>query len=173
MAEPRRALSVHTSISDPDSVLSPIRINSPTVNTSTPPERLSRHQQIETLISPVSHHWSRQAGQDTQPPLEEVCQLKKRIAELELLNGRMVSRLDELERRPSSPPSASPPLVPHQEDLCNDGPEELDCSATESDNEISINTTSFIDHHLPSDNQLDEEYDDDEDEEEDMIDETC
>ncbi|KAA1076054.1 hypothetical protein PGT21_033327 [Puccinia graminis f. sp. tritici] len=176
--ESRRALSVHSSISDPDSVLSPIRIASPTVHNNssfTPPERLPRHQLLETPISPVSHHWPREAAghDDSQAPLEEVCQLKKRIAELELLNGRMVSRLDQLERRPTStpPPAVSPSPIPLQA-LENNRPEELDCSATDSDNEISINTTSFVDHCQSADTHL-EEFDEEEDEEEeDMIDET-
>ncbi|WAQ82839.1 hypothetical protein PtA15_3A203 [Puccinia triticina] len=186
-AEPRRALSVHSSVSDPDSVLSPIRISSPSVYDSSPSDQQTRQRQTEPPITPpvflgypasfhrrasgpsrpltgqptiefadaLHPHSSNEACHDNAP-VEELCQLKKRIAELELINGRMVNRLGELERRPNSSPAGPYNLLSRDQD---DEKEENHSSIVGSDNEVSLHITG----QDPSENHHEED-------EEDMID---
>ncbi|PLW40410.1 hypothetical protein PCANC_08864 [Puccinia coronata f. sp. avenae] len=161
--EPRRALSVHSSVSDSDSVLSPIQLATP--YTSSPPDPLSRPRYpitppiLAALPTPLDFHHRRasQPAPHRQPleathaisprespvPLEEVCQLKQRIAELEIINGRMVSRLGQLERRSNTPPVPPPSHPLHHRDQQQDlrTSPHLQVSASHDEEEDMIDTS--------------------------------
>ncbi|KAI7956675.1 hypothetical protein MJO28_003770 [Puccinia striiformis f. sp. tritici] len=145
-----RPLSVHSSVSDSDSVLSPIGLSSPVAYTSSPPDHRQpvRQRQTEPPITPPVHEgysgpidfhrrhsgptrgqltvqpvhslspkWSTGTGNAEQVPVEEVCQLKKRIAELEL----MVKRFGEVDGQPKTPLPSEHPDRRHPHQFEDDG----------------------------------------------------
>ncbi|KNZ61281.1 uncharacterized protein VP01_1427g4 [Puccinia sorghi] len=137
-----RALSVHSSLSDSDhSILSPSQLATPPDTHTfrprlplTPPVYLGTRPILPNHFLPNSQPPSSSLVDSSLPlsspppphtieqqqpshhnffsPANEVCFLKKRIMELEIMNGRMVSRLGQLEAAPNSPPQ--PPHFPHR-----------------------------------------------------------